>query len=166
MKVVDELSDDETPQRLQEYGIRMVTPPERLGVTYNWNLVRDAGCCPLRRRLQSLRRSPAYDRAVQLGAGAWVLWACCAASRAWLHGVQAYRTWLETEHEWLFYVNNDVLVPDGAIDAMAQAMTAAGAGRCSPLGLDHSFFASNHGGLSRRGCQVCTGVNDSVTAAA
>ena len=73
----------------------------------------------------------------QLGAGAWVLWACRAASRAWLHGVQAYRTWLETEHEWLFYVNNDVLVPDGAIDAMAQAMTAAGAGRCSPLGLDH-----------------------------
>lgn len=43
--------------------------------------------------------------------------------------MQAYRTWLETEHEWLFYVNNDVLVPDGAIDAMAQAMTAAGAGR-------------------------------------
>lgn len=39
---------------------------------------------------------------------------------------QAYRTWLETEHEWLFYVNNDVLVPDGAIDAMAQAMTAEG----------------------------------------
>lgn len=38
-QVVDELSDDETPQRLQEYGIRMVTPPERLGVTYNWNLV-------------------------------------------------------------------------------------------------------------------------------
>ena len=43
--------------------------------------------------------------------------------------MQAYRTWLETEHEWLFYVNNDVLVPDGAIDAMAQAMTAEGAGR-------------------------------------
>ena len=41
MQVVDELSDDETPQRLQEYGIRMVTPPERLGVTYNWNLVGD-----------------------------------------------------------------------------------------------------------------------------
>ena len=42
VQVVDELSDDETPQRLQEYGIRMVTPPERLGVTYNWNLVRNA----------------------------------------------------------------------------------------------------------------------------
>lgn len=42
VQVVDELSDDETPQRLQEYGIRMVTPPERLGVTYNWNLVRSA----------------------------------------------------------------------------------------------------------------------------
>lgn len=39
---------------------------------------------------------------------------------------QAYRTWLETEHEWLFYVNNDVLVPDGAIDALAQAMTKDG----------------------------------------
>lgn len=35
--------------------------------------------------------------------------------------------WLETDHEWLFYVNNDVLVPDGAIDAMAQAMTETGA---------------------------------------
>jgi hypothetical protein len=46
MQVVDELSDDETPQRLREYGIRMVTPPERLGVTYNWNLVRDAAGAP------------------------------------------------------------------------------------------------------------------------
>jgi hypothetical protein len=63
--------------------------------------------------------------------------------------VQAYRTWLETQHEWLFYVNNDVLVPDGAIDAMAQAMTAGGAGRGSPL---HPWR------LSRRGPQMCIGV--------
>ena len=39
LQVIDELSDDETPQRLHQYGVRIVTPPERLGVTYNWNIV-------------------------------------------------------------------------------------------------------------------------------
>jgi hypothetical protein len=45
-QVVDELSSDETPQRLKTYGIWYITPPERLGVTYNWNLVKHP---PLRR---------------------------------------------------------------------------------------------------------------------
>lgn len=45
-QVVDELSSDETPQRLQDYAIWHITPPERLGVTYNWNLVKHP---PLRR---------------------------------------------------------------------------------------------------------------------
>ena len=40
--------------------------------------------------------------------------------------MQAYRLWLQTEHEYLFFVNNDVLVPDGVIDALARAMTAEG----------------------------------------
>jgi hypothetical protein len=39
---------------------------------------------------------------------------------------QAYRLWLQSDHEYLFYANNDVLVPDGAIDAMAQAMSSKG----------------------------------------
>ena len=34
--------------------------------------------------------------------------------------------WLQSDHEFLFYVNNDVLVPDGAIDTMAQAMLPEG----------------------------------------
>lgn len=40
--------------------------------------------------------------------------------------MQAYRAWLETDHQFLFYVNNDVLVPDGVIDALARAMTKEG----------------------------------------
>ena len=39
---------------------------------------------------------------------------------------QAYRAWLDTDHEFLFYVNNDVLVPDGVVDALARAMTPEG----------------------------------------
>lgn len=39
LEVVDELSSDETPQKLDELGIWWITPSERLGVTYNWNLV-------------------------------------------------------------------------------------------------------------------------------
>jgi hypothetical protein len=42
---------------------------------------------------------------------------------------QAYRLWLQSDHEYLFYANNDVLVPDGAIDAMAQAMSSKGEDR-------------------------------------
>jgi hypothetical protein len=41
-QVVDELSDDETPRRLGELGIRVLQPPQRLGVTHNWNMVRPA----------------------------------------------------------------------------------------------------------------------------
>ena len=62
--------------------------------------------------------------------------------------MQAYRTWLETEHEWLFYVNNDVLVPDGAIDAMAQAMAAAGAGHGLLTAGPHSFCFAGYCGAS------------------
>ena len=34
--------------------------------------------------------------------------------------------WLQSDHDFLFYVNNDVLVPDGAVDIMAQAMSPEG----------------------------------------
>lgn len=64
-QVIDELSDDETPQRLQEYGIRMVTPPERLGVTYNWNLVSQP---PTTIMISSA--SPAHDKMCGDAAGA------------------------------------------------------------------------------------------------
>ncbi len=40
---------------------------------------------------------------------------------------QAYRAWLNSSHEWLFYVNNDVLIPDGVIDILTRAMTPEGA---------------------------------------
>jgi hypothetical protein len=39
LQVVDELSDDGTPKRLQQAGIQMLQPPQRLGVTHNWNMV-------------------------------------------------------------------------------------------------------------------------------
>lgn len=39
-QVVDELSDDGTPQRLKDFGVKVLQPPERLGVTHNWNWVR------------------------------------------------------------------------------------------------------------------------------
>lgn len=39
-QMVDERSSDETPERLRQLGIRMLQPPERQGVTHNWNMVR------------------------------------------------------------------------------------------------------------------------------
>lgn len=40
LQVIDELSDDKTPQRLRKAGVHVLQPPERLGVTHNWNMVR------------------------------------------------------------------------------------------------------------------------------
>ncbi len=39
-QMVDERSSDGTPERLRQLGIRMLQPPERQGVTHNWNMVR------------------------------------------------------------------------------------------------------------------------------
>lgn len=43
------------------------------------------------------------------------------------HVLQAYREWQRnTSADDLFIINNDVLVPDGVIDAMAAALTPEG----------------------------------------
>lgn len=38
-QVVDELSDDGTPEGLKALGVRMLQPDQRTGVTSNWNMV-------------------------------------------------------------------------------------------------------------------------------
>ena len=49
LQVVDELSDDQTPKSLRRAGVSMLQPPQRLGVTHNWNMVGSAGMqCPCR----------------------------------------------------------------------------------------------------------------------
>ena len=137
--MVDELSSDETPQRLQNYTIWHMTPPERLGVTYNWNMVK---LPPLRRTVLQCRPScaalcscaqcfaPDLHKCLLLswwvGPGVQSLTKQLCAHMHLPCTSQAYRAWLDTDHEFLFYVNNDVLVPDGVVDALARAMTPEG----------------------------------------
>lgn len=74
---------------------------------------------------------------------------------------QAYRAWLDTDHEFLFYVNNDVLVPDGVVDALARAMTPEGercvvsSSRTQLLSLPTSgckYMKCGHPQRNRRAC--------------
>ena len=41
--------------------------------------------------------------------------------------VQAYQHWKRTRHPFMFIINNDVLVPDGALDKLMRAMQSTGA---------------------------------------
>lgn len=37
--------------------------------------------------------------------------------------MQIYQRWLPSTHEFLFIINNDVLVPDGSLDRLMRTMT-------------------------------------------
>jgi glycosyltransferase involved in cell wall biosynthesis len=74
--VVDELSNDNTTQRLRSLNITVLTPPKPNGVTYNWNL--------------------------------------------------AYMNFLSSEYLNLFIINNDALIPNGAIKKLEYALDPQG----------------------------------------
>ena len=46
--------------------------------------------------------------------------------------IQMYQLWLPTAHDFLFIINNDVLVPDGVLTALMRAMEKSGA-RAAPV---------------------------------
>ncbi len=129
---MDELSTDGTPEYLRQLGIQTLQPPERLGVTYNWNMVMS----PLLHAINCDAFVPAditnmliYPDSIAslFGAGWRHALVPRAPSTASHIRAQGYQHWLnKTDHEAMVFSNNDVLIPDGVLDSLLVALTPEG----------------------------------------